>query len=131
MSWLVRVEIRALVRGLVSAIALAACAAFSAHAQNYRPVAIASFNLAWAGTVADYERHVAVCNAPEVNWCDSRINNRLNSRPNNRTSDRDGKGNTAELARAQRCQHEDDGGHAVHQAHVSRQHWRRDAVARA
>ena len=104
MSWLVRVEIRALVRGLVSAIALAACAAFSAHAQNYRPVAIASFNLAWAGTVADYERHVAVCNAPEVNWCDSRINNRLNSRPNNRTSDRDGKGNTAELARAQRCQ---------------------------
>lgn len=33
---------------------------------------IASFNLAWAGTAADFERHLAVCGAPTVNWCDSR-----------------------------------------------------------
>lgn len=35
-------------------------------------VGIASFNLAWAGTKADFENHIAVCSSPEVNWCDTR-----------------------------------------------------------
>ncbi len=85
----------ALARVLTGVVALVlTCTAFSAFAQRpaYRPVALASFNLAWAGTVADYERHVAVCSAPGVNWCDSRINNR------GRADD------ATELARAQRCQ---------------------------
>lgn len=37
------------------------------------PVGIAIFNMAWAGTIDDFKRHVEVCSAPEVNWCDSRI----------------------------------------------------------
>jgi endonuclease/exonuclease/phosphatase family metal-dependent hydrolase len=36
------------------------------------PVGIATFNLAWAGTVDDFRQHLAVCNAPAVNWCDTR-----------------------------------------------------------
>ncbi|MDK3025464.1 endonuclease/exonuclease/phosphatase family protein [Cupriavidus taiwanensis] len=57
-------------------------------------IGIASFNLAWAGTEADFARHVAVCSAAKVSWC--------NSRP------RIAKGASvpteAEAARAQRCQ---------------------------
>ena len=45
----------------------------SAQAQETVPVGIAIFNMAWAGTVDDFKRHVEVCSAPEVNWCDSRI----------------------------------------------------------
>ncbi|MDN5752707.1 MAG: hypothetical protein L0H15_05425 [Nitrosospira sp.] len=45
----------------------------SAQTQETVPVGIAAFNLAWAGTVDDFKRHVEVCSAPEVNWCDSRI----------------------------------------------------------
>ncbi len=36
------------------------------------PVGIAVFNMAWAGTIDDFKRHVNVCRAPEVEWCDSR-----------------------------------------------------------
>jgi hypothetical protein len=35
-------------------------------------VGIASFNIAWAGTAADFKRHVDVCSAPDVQWCDTR-----------------------------------------------------------
>ncbi len=35
-------------------------------------VGIASFNIAWASTKADFKTHLAVCSAPEVNWCDTR-----------------------------------------------------------
>ncbi|SEL50372.1 endonuclease/exonuclease/phosphatase family protein [Nitrosovibrio tenuis] len=37
------------------------------------PVGIAVFNMAWAGTIDDFKRHVEVCSAPEVDWCDSRV----------------------------------------------------------
>ncbi|OJY12188.1 MAG: hypothetical protein BGO99_03240 [Nitrosospira sp. 56-18] len=36
------------------------------------PIGIAIFNMAWAGTVDDFKRHVEVCSAPAVNWCASR-----------------------------------------------------------
>ncbi|SCX93445.1 Endonuclease/Exonuclease/phosphatase family protein [Nitrosospira sp. Nsp13] len=45
----------------------------SAQAQETAQVGIAIFNMAWAGTIDDFKRHVEVCSAPEVNWCDSRI----------------------------------------------------------
>ena len=35
-------------------------------------VGIAAFNMAWAGTVNDFKRHVEVCGAPAVNWCETR-----------------------------------------------------------
>lgn len=35
-------------------------------------VGIASFNLAWAGTANDFKRHVDVCSAADVQWCDTR-----------------------------------------------------------
>jgi endonuclease/exonuclease/phosphatase family metal-dependent hydrolase len=65
------------------------CLWAQADSPRYRPVAIASFNVAWAGTAADYAQHVAVCSAPSVNWCDSRIR-----RP----------GAANDIAAAQRCQ---------------------------
>jgi len=34
------------------------------------PIGVASFNMAWAGSQQDFERHAAVCNA--VSWCDTR-----------------------------------------------------------
>ena len=33
-------------------------------------IGVASFNLAWAGSQQDFDRHAAVCNA--VSWCDTR-----------------------------------------------------------
>jgi endonuclease/exonuclease/phosphatase family metal-dependent hydrolase len=33
---------------------------------------VAAFNIAWAGTAADFAKHVEVCSAPKVNWCDTR-----------------------------------------------------------
>ena len=64
-----------------AAVLLAACgsppavqqaAPVSAPAAAPMPVAIAAFNMAWAGTVADFQQHLAVCSAPQVNWCDTR-----------------------------------------------------------
>ena len=43
-----------------------------APAATPMPVAVAAFNMAWAGTVADFQQHLAVCSAPTVNWCDTR-----------------------------------------------------------
>ncbi len=45
----------------------------SGQAQETVLVGIAAFNMAWAGTIGDFKRHVEVCSGPEVNWCDSRI----------------------------------------------------------
>ncbi len=36
------------------------------------PVTVATFNMAWAGTVADFKRHLEVCGSPSVNWCETR-----------------------------------------------------------
>ena len=45
----------------------------SAQSKETSPIGIAVFNMAWAGTVDDFKRHVEVCSAKEVNWCDSRV----------------------------------------------------------
>ena len=44
------------------------------QAQAAKPtaLAIASFNMAWAGTADDFKHHLEVCGAPAVNWCDTR-----------------------------------------------------------
>lgn len=60
---------------LVIAFSLLATAA---QAQSQPPTpkvlttGIASFNMGWAGTPEDFRKHVAVCNASDVNWCDTR-----------------------------------------------------------
>lgn len=36
------------------------------------PVNVATFNMAWAGTADDFKKHVEVCSAPSVNWCETR-----------------------------------------------------------
>lgn len=41
----------------------------SGHAAE---LGIASFNIAWAGTEADFNEHIRVCTTPAVNWCDTR-----------------------------------------------------------
>jgi endonuclease/exonuclease/phosphatase family metal-dependent hydrolase len=35
-------------------------------------VTVAAFNLAWAGTLSDFQQHLNVCSAVDVNWCDTR-----------------------------------------------------------
>lgn len=50
---------------------LFACLTGSALAQQ-NELKIAAFNMAWAGTAGDFERHVEVCSDPKVNWCDAR-----------------------------------------------------------
>jgi exonuclease III len=42
-------------------------------AQETSSIGIAVFNMAWAGTVDDFKRHVEICSTPEVSWCDSRV----------------------------------------------------------
>lgn len=56
---------------------LALLAALTSHgvtiaAETPPPIAIASFNMAWAGSMDDFRRYVEVCAKPEVNWCDTR-----------------------------------------------------------
>ncbi len=36
------------------------------------PIRIAAFNLGWAGSTADFQRHVQVCSNTAVNWCRTR-----------------------------------------------------------
>jgi endonuclease/exonuclease/phosphatase family metal-dependent hydrolase len=64
-----------------------------AQARETVPVGIAVFNMAWAGTIDDFKRHVEVCSAPEVNWCASRAKT-LRNRPYLRAE---------EASRAKRC----------------------------
>lgn len=57
---------------------------------------VASFNMAWAGTPAEFDRYLKVCSAPAVNYCDTRA-----------WIERGAKVATdAEKARAARCQAE-------------------------
>lgn len=35
-------------------------------------IGIASFNLAWAGTTEDFQRHIQVCSTSDVKWCNTR-----------------------------------------------------------
>lgn len=41
----------------------------SAHSAE---LGIAAFNIAWAGSEADFNEHIRVCTSPQVNWCDTR-----------------------------------------------------------
>lgn len=74
--------------------ALAVAAPVAAQPGPGLPVAIASFNLAWAGTPEDFQRHLQVCGAPKVNWCDTRAR----WAPGTTTAPPE------EVARAQACQ---------------------------
>jgi len=62
----------ALLASLLAAPAAHAAASTEPAAPPSSPVQIgvASFNLAWAGSQQDFERHAAVCKA--VSWCDTR-----------------------------------------------------------
>ena len=68
--------LRHLLPGLVSCIACIApvrvASAQTPTGPAPFPVAVATFNMAWAGTMDDFKRHLEVCSAPSVNWCDTR-----------------------------------------------------------
>ena len=60
---------------LLAPLLLTACAHSADPASKAAPappaqIGVASFNLAWAGSQQDFDRHAAVCTA--VNWCDTR-----------------------------------------------------------
>lgn len=61
----------ALAFSATSVLAQTAPAAASAPAKVLT-TGIASFNMGWAGTPAEFRKHVEVCGAPSVNWCDTR-----------------------------------------------------------
>lgn len=48
------------------------CVFYACGLATATEIGVASFNLAWAGTQADFVRHIEVCNSQEVNWCDTR-----------------------------------------------------------
>ncbi|MBY0243121.1 MAG: hypothetical protein K2X55_27825 [Burkholderiaceae bacterium] len=58
----------------LSALALlsatAGCTTVPPQATQPVPLGVASFNMAWAGTEADFQAHLALCTA--VEWCDTR-----------------------------------------------------------
>lgn len=55
---------------LAALFALPAAHAADPASQPPVPIGVASFNMAWAGTQQDFDRHAAVCSA--VSWCDTR-----------------------------------------------------------
>ena len=58
-------------RSMLTMIAMAvSTTAVPLQAQAAKQLGIASFNMAWAGTEADFESHLAMCTA--VAWCDTR-----------------------------------------------------------
>ena len=59
-------------RSIAFALTAMAFSAPSYAQSKNNEVGIASFNIAWASTKADFKTHLAVCSAPEVNWCDTR-----------------------------------------------------------
>lgn len=79
---------------LVLAAALGHAGAAWAQTQSPLPVNVASFNMAWAGTLDDFQQHVAVCGAPKVNWCETRA----------RWAPGTQQALPAEVARAEACQ---------------------------
>ena len=46
--------------------------AFAQTPAGPTPVNVSTFNMAWAGTLDDFKKHVEVCSAPSVNWCETR-----------------------------------------------------------
>jgi len=46
--------------------------AASAQTAANKAIGVAAFNMAWAGTPDDFKKHLEVCAAPAVNWCDTR-----------------------------------------------------------
>jgi hypothetical protein len=44
----------------------------SAAGAQARDIRIAAFNLGWAGSTAEFQRHVQVCSNKAVNWCSTR-----------------------------------------------------------
>ncbi|SFO11061.1 hypothetical protein [Nitrosospira briensis] len=65
----------------------------SVQSKETSPIGIAVFNMAWAGTIDNFKRHVEVCSAAGVNWCDTRA--RISRGAQNATPE--------EEARARRC----------------------------
>lgn len=63
---------KSFLRPLHVAIALLALPALAQQHAAPVPVNVASFNIAWSGTMEDFKQHLAVCSAPKVNWCDTR-----------------------------------------------------------
>ncbi|MFN0182821.1 MAG: hypothetical protein ACKVQR_03280, partial [Aquabacterium sp.] len=78
---------------MTATLALAQAASAQAPAAPV-PVVVAAFNLAWAGTPDDFQRHLEVCSAPQVNWCDTRA----------RWAPGTTQAPPEEMARAQACQ---------------------------
>ena len=75
-------------------LALSGCAPTAVVPVPGQAIAIASFNMGWAGTPAEFDRYLSVCSAPEVNYCDTRA-----------WIERGAKAATdAEKARAAKCQ---------------------------
>jgi endonuclease/exonuclease/phosphatase family metal-dependent hydrolase len=46
--------------------------AMSKETSTSHTVGVAAFNMAWAGTLDDFNRHRAICGDPKVNWCETR-----------------------------------------------------------
>ncbi|MFY8130540.1 MAG: hypothetical protein ACOVML_06060, partial [Burkholderiaceae bacterium] len=44
----------------------------SAASVQATDIRIASFNLGWAGSTAEFQRHLQVCSNKAVNWCSTR-----------------------------------------------------------
>lgn len=65
-----------------------ACCAMTAQAAELN---VAAFNLAWAGSAADFHEHIRVCASDTVNWCDARAKGAEEATPE-------------EVARAKQCQ---------------------------
>jgi endonuclease/exonuclease/phosphatase family metal-dependent hydrolase len=66
----------AFARGMASIVLLGAMQLAAADTKSPSPASatlgVAAFNMAWAGTADEFKRHVQVCAAPSVNWCDTR-----------------------------------------------------------
>jgi hypothetical protein len=53
-------------------LAVAMSADAQPSASTTPTIGVAAFNMGWAGTPAEFRRHLSVCAAPTVNWCDTR-----------------------------------------------------------
>jgi len=71
-------SIRLFASRLAAFILIAAC--MGAQAGQPVEVRVAVFNMAWAGTLQDYEAHYQLCSSETVNWCNPRVGGRYPSR---------------------------------------------------